>query len=404
MRTYTSGKGKVHHVPARDERGMGFMEGFVLFLCGRDTTNPVPHEGQSVQPTCKGCLGKLRTEEFEGYWENQRRAQREADAAAYEALAKREAEEKTAREAARVTPAVHVVGLVALPNYGEDNWGSDNSGVGEPRLVYRMHSKYGRGVMRFTIFYIGPNGEARRTHGGPILAGPYCALVPMSSVISAYSGPPEKSVEVKEGDVLLLNGVPMILIDDDPWGYPHAVTPAEYGARLAAREVRKLRTAKISTADRAPWDAAIQEAELAVTALYRQGHTVLPFAFDAPEVRPVVEHVLHLNDGDHLRVLGSETIAGEPGVWATRFYPDGGESDTSWWPLKYLVEDEASAYEGFRMHTVQRTDGVEFHVLGSETDRVTGLRGVWLNPCGDDHPRWVAEDILLRNFLATAPW
>jgi hypothetical protein len=355
-----------------------------------------------VQPTCKGCLGKLRTDEFEARWEGERHAQREADAAAYELIKAREAEEKAAREAARVTPAVHVVELAALPNYGEDHWTSDVARDDQARTVYRMHSRYGRGTMRFSILYVGPQGEARRTQGGPVLSGPYCALVPMSSVISAWKGPREEAVEVKEGDVLLLNGVPMILIDDQRYEYPHAVTPAEYGARLAAREVRKLREAKISTTDRAPWDAALQEAEVAVTALYRNGHTVLPFAFDPP--KPAVEHVLHLNDGDHLRVLGSETIAGEPGVWATRFYPDGGESDTSWWPLKYLVEDEASAYEGFRMHTVQRTDGVEFHVLGSMTDSVTGLRGVWLNPCGDDHPRWVAEDILLRNFLATAPW
>lgn len=401
MRTYTSGKGKVHHVPARDERGMGFMEGFVLFLCGRDTTNPVPHEGQSVQPTCKGCLGKLRTEEFEGYWENQRRAQREADAAAYEALAKREAEEKAAREAARVTPAVHVVGLVALPNYGEDNWGSDNSGVGEPRLVYRMHSKYGRGVMRFTIFYVGPNGEARRTHGGPILAGPYCALVPMSSVISAYSGPPEKSVEVKEGDVLLLNGVPMILIDDDPWGYPHAVTPAEYGARLAAREIKNLRKENLTASGEHAWGMALQEAQTRITGLYRNGHTVLPFAFDPPAVEPSVEHVLHLKDGDRLRVLGSETIAGEPGVWATRLYPSGEEAETEWWPLKYLVADEASAFERYRPHIVERTDGRLYLVLGTEADPVTGLPGVWLDPIGDsNHARFVAQDILTRNFAA----
>lgn len=320
MRTYTSGKGKVHHVPARTEDGIGFMAGFTLYLCGRDSGNAVTHEGQA--PTCQNCLGKLRVDEMEANWEAERRRIRAEEAAAYERIAQREAEEKAAREAARVTPAVHVVGLVALPNYGEDNWGSGNSGVGESRLVYRMHSKYGRGVMRFTIFYVGPNGEARRTHGGPILAGPYCALVPMSSVISAYSGPPEKSVEVKEGDVLLLNGVPMILIDDQRYEYPHAVTPAEYGARLAAREVRKLREAKISTTDRAPWDAALQEAEVAVTALYRNGHTVLPFAFEPPaEEAPEPEVAAEYRDtyvqyaGHAYRVLGSEGDSVRYGLW-----------------------------------------------------------------------------------------
>lgn len=322
MRTLTSGKGKVHHLPAHNPRGIGFQIGFTIYACGRDSLNAVEHE--STAPTCKVCQGKLRTAEFEAYWEAQRRQQRADEAAAYERIAQREAEEKAIREAARVTPAVHVVDLKSLPSYGEDHWDSQTSDE-QARVVYRMHSRYGRGVLRFGVFYVGPNGEARRTHGGPILSGPYCALIPLATVISAWAGPREESVEVKEGDVLLLNGVPMILIDDQRYDYPHAVTPAEYGARLAAREVRKLRDAKISTTDRAPWDAALQEAELAVTSLYRNGHGALPFAFDSPAAEvvpePEAEQPVEYRDsyvsyaGHAYRVLGSEGDALRYGLW-----------------------------------------------------------------------------------------
>lgn len=325
MRTLTTGKGNVHHIPARTPEGIGFEDGLSLYLCGRESFNGVAHEDGTV--TCRNCATKLMQVEIRAYTEAERRRQRAEEAAAYERIAQREAEEKAAREAARVTPAVHVVELKALPNYGADHWTSDASGTGEPRLVYRMHSKYGRGNMRFTIFYVGPNGEARRTHGGPILSGPYCALVPMSSVISAHPGVREEAVEVKEGDVLLLNGVPMILIDDQAYEYPHAVTPAEYGARLAAREIKKLHGENIRTTDRAPWDAALQEAHLAVTALYRNGHTVLPFAFEpaaevAEEPEPEVdEEAPEFRDayvsyaGKAFRVLGAEDDGLRYGVW-----------------------------------------------------------------------------------------
>jgi hypothetical protein len=397
MRTLTSGKGKVHHVPARSDIAPENPRGWTIFLCGRGSGNAQGH-GAST-PTCQGCQGKLRMDEFEAYYEAQRRKQRAEDAAAYERLAQRKAQEKAARKAARVTPAVHVVELKALPNYGEDNWTSDASATGEPRLVYRMHSKYGRGNVRFTIFYVGPDGEARRTHGGPVLAGPYCALVPMSSVISAHAGPREEAVEVKEGDVLILNGTPMILIDDQPYEYPHAVTPAEYGARLAAREVANLRKEKLTATGEHAWAMALQEVQTRIARLYCNGHTVLPFAFEPPAL--AVEHVLHLDDGDQLRLLGSETVGGERGVWAQRIQSVSGYvGETDWWPLKYLVEDGASAYAPFRAHFLEHVSGRLFEILGSETDRVTGLRGVWANPIDDDHPRWVAEDILLLNFRA----
>jgi hypothetical protein len=324
MRTLTSGNSKVHHIPARTDVAPENPRGLTTFFCSRDTLHGRTHA--SATATCKGCLIKLQAAEADAYKERERRRQRAEEAAAYERIEKREAEEKAAREATRVTPAVHVVELKALPNYGEDIWTSDASGTGEPRLVYRMRSKYGRGNMRFTIFYVGPDGEARRVHGGPVLSGPYCALVPMSSVISAYPGEREEAVEVKEGDVLVLNGAPMILIDDQPYDYPHAVTPAEYGARLAAREVAKLRSANIRTADRAPWDAALQEAHDGITSLYRNGHTVLPFAFESPaaevaeEPRPESEPVEYRDTyvqyaGHPYRVLGSEGDSVRYGLW-----------------------------------------------------------------------------------------
>lgn len=322
MHTLTSGKSKVHHIPARTAEGIGFQDGLSLYLCGRDSFNGVAHEDGTA--TCRNCLAKLAQAELRAHREADLRRIRAEEAAAYERIAQREAEEKAAREAARVTPAVHVVELKALPNYGEDIWTSDASGTGEPRVVYRMHSKYGRGTMRFTVFYVGPDGEARRVHGGPILSGSYCSMVPMCSVISAYAGPREEVVEVKEGDVLILNGAPMILIDDQPYEYPHAVTPAEYGARLAAREIKKLRTENLTASGEHAWDMALQEAQTRITALYRNGHTVLPFRFQTPAetVAPeLAEEPVEYRDsyvsyaGHAYRVVGSDGDALRYGLW-----------------------------------------------------------------------------------------
>jgi hypothetical protein len=402
MRTFTSGKGKVHHIPARNEEGSGFLKGYTIYLCGRESLNGVAHEGAT--PTCQACLGKLRMAEFEANWQSERMRQQAENEAAYGRIAQREAEEKAAREVARVTPTVHVVQLSPWKNAGTDTWKTDvpTCGGKEPATLYRMRSAYGRGDLRFTVLYIGPDGEGRREHQGPILPGPYCALIPESSVISSHEQPKEKVVEVKEGDVLILNGAPMILIDDQSYGYPHAVTPTEYGARLAAREVSSLRKEKLTATGERAWDMALQEVQTRITSLYRNGHTVLPFAFEPPPVKVVPEHVLHLNDGDRLRVLGAETLGGEPGIWATRLYPSGEEAETEWWPLKYLIQDEASAFERFRSHVLERPNGMAYLVLGSETMESTGRAGVWLNPVGDEYPRWVAEDILLRDFAAPA--
>lgn len=89
MRTLTSGKGKVHHIPSRDDDGGKYL--LTMYLCGQSSINAVAHEDGTV--TCRKCQGKLRTDQFEAYFEGQRRRQRAEDAAAYEALAKRQEEE-----------------------------------------------------------------------------------------------------------------------------------------------------------------------------------------------------------------------------------------------------------------------------------------------------------------------
>lgn len=408
MRTMTSGKGKAHHVPANEAE----LDGFKFYLCKRSSANAVVHA--NAEPTCQDCRYALKRAETLARGEDLRRTSRAQDAAAYEALAQRQAEELAARRAAVVVPAVHAVELKAQTNYGVDHWVSDDSLDG-PRTVYRMHSRYGRGTMRFSIMYVGPEGEARRVHQGPIIPGPYCALIPLSSVISAWAGPKERYVEVQEGDVLLLNGVPMIVIDDDTLGYPHAVSPAEYGARMAARVVRGLADAASTERDNAERlgdDAKAErlktrrwtllDAVKAIKEMWKDGPTVLPYTVSLEPVRvaPFKEQFLYLADGDRIRVLGSETLGGEPGVWAQRVYPDGHGAETDWWPLKYLVADEASAYAPFRSHLLERTDGRTYEVLGSENSATLGRPGVWLNPTDEDRPRWVANDILARNFTA----
>lgn len=330
MRTLTSGNGKVHHIPARTDLAPENPRGLTTFFCSRDTLNGKTHNHSA--PTCKACLHKLQAAEVDAYKERERRRQRAEAAAAYEALAKRQEEELAARRAAVVIPAVHVVELKAQTNYGADHWVSDDA-VDGPRTVYRMHSRYGRGHMRFSVMYVGPKGEARRVHQGPIIPGPYCALIPMSTVISAWAGPKERYVDVQEGDVLLLNGLPMILIDDETLGYPHAVSPAEYGARMAARELVKL--ADAAAAERTAAERAMDYTKAdrlkarrwtlldgvkAVKEMWKDGPTVLPYTI-SPEPEPEVEQAVEYRDtyvqyaGHAYRVLGSEGDSVRYGLW-----------------------------------------------------------------------------------------
>ena len=101
-----------------------------------------------------------------------------------------------------------------------------------------MYCRYTRSVQRFSVLYQGPAGEMRMVHGGPKVPGPIGSLVCQATVIAAQPVRKAKLIEVKESDVLVINGQRMVIVDSNPHQYPKLVTEVEYGVILATEVVR----------------------------------------------------------------------------------------------------------------------------------------------------------------------
>lgn len=130
----------------------------------------------------------------------------------------------------------------------KDSWTSkdamDRSAPGD-WIEYRVYSRYTRRTERFSLLYVGPEGECRREFQGPVLPGPYAAMIPQATVISASpQARPDQTVELEEGDMVVLNGQPMMLIDDRALDYPQLVTPAEFGDRMILALARRAEQAE----------------------------------------------------------------------------------------------------------------------------------------------------------------
>lgn len=133
------------------------------------------------------------------------------------------------------------------PHYDDtDQWVSVDqfNGTGE-WIEYRAYSRYTRRRERFSLLYVGPEGECRREYQGPVLPGPYAAMIPQATMISAHpQARPVQTVELEEGDMIVFNGLPMMLIDDRAMDYPQLVTPAEFGDRMVLVLARRAEQGK----------------------------------------------------------------------------------------------------------------------------------------------------------------
>ena len=133
------------------------------------------------------------------------------------------------------------------PHYDDtDQWVSVDqfNGTGE-WIEYRAYSRYTRRHERFSLLYVGPEGECRREYQGPVLPGPYAAMIPQATMISAHpQARPVQTVELEEGDMIVFNGLPMMLIDDRAMDYPQLVTPAEFGDRMVLVLARRAEQGK----------------------------------------------------------------------------------------------------------------------------------------------------------------
>jgi hypothetical protein len=128
------------------------------------------------------------------------------------------------------------------PYYDDtDQWVSVDQFNGTGAWIeYRAYSRYTRRWERFSLLYVGPEGECRRVHQGPVLPGPYAAMIPQATMIAAHpQARPAQTVELEEGDVIVFNDQPMVLIDDRPGQYPQLVTPEEFDRRMPLALARR---------------------------------------------------------------------------------------------------------------------------------------------------------------------
>jgi hypothetical protein len=149
---------------------------------------------------------------------------------------------------------IDITASMQRSTYGEnDQWVSkptylaDKPGEQAARIELVMYSKYIRRECNFTVLYQGPGGSMRVEQGGPEVPGPIGDLIPQATVISAHRGPRVNTVHVQEGDVLVINGQRMVILDDKPrTDYPRLVTEVEAGILAALAVIREKLSAALA--------------------------------------------------------------------------------------------------------------------------------------------------------------
>jgi hypothetical protein len=115
---------------------------------------------------------------------------------------------------------VHVAEVEARPSYGQDNWGTPD--FRDDITKIRLYGRHQGHVSTWSVFYVGPEGACRRVQAGPVLPGPYAALIPNSVTISArrLAGDRPALQELSEGDLVVIRGV-AFRIDDSRGRFGH---------------------------------------------------------------------------------------------------------------------------------------------------------------------------------------
>ena len=121
-----------------------------------------------------------------------------------------------------------------------DQWDSRSqySGGEGPWIEYSVRSRSSR--VKHTVMYVGPDGACRREHGGAVLPGPYGALIAQGTMIASHPvSQPHEVVELEDGDVILCNGVPLVVAHNF-YREPHLISLEAYEGRdaAAAAEIR----------------------------------------------------------------------------------------------------------------------------------------------------------------------
>jgi hypothetical protein len=108
---------------------------------------------------------------------------------------------------------VHIAEVEARSSYGPDSWGTPSFRDDVTKI--RLYGRHQGHVLTWSILYVGPEGACRRVQNGPVLPGPYAALIPDSVCISArrFAGDNPGLQELSEGDLVVIRGV-AFRIDD----------------------------------------------------------------------------------------------------------------------------------------------------------------------------------------------
>lgn len=79
----------------------------------------------------------------------------------------------------------------------------------------RLYSRHQRSVCTWSVLFVGPGGSCRREFEGEILPGPYAALIPEATCISATRLPGDRAETdlLAEGDIVAIRGL-AFRIDD----------------------------------------------------------------------------------------------------------------------------------------------------------------------------------------------
>jgi hypothetical protein len=142
---------------------------------------------------------------------------------------------------------IDITASMETSRYGEtDQWVSRTSYLADSperaatTVELRCHAKYTRRTERFTVLYQGPGGAMRLEQGGPQVTGPVGCLIAQATVISAHPANTHvKVIDVKPGDVLVINGQRMAIVDDRPrTNYPRLVSEVEAGLLAAYGVIR----------------------------------------------------------------------------------------------------------------------------------------------------------------------
>lgn len=103
--------------------------------------------------------------------------------------------------------------------HGDDNHSSTE------HLVLRMRCRH-NGDTKFAIMVVGPDGAGRQRDGGPVVPGPWGALIPLPTVLSARPRSRPIEIAVADGDrfqISSLLGTVFEIRDDRPMHYPRLV-------------------------------------------------------------------------------------------------------------------------------------------------------------------------------------